>query len=330
MESWLRKHISALIPDWFGDAVAIEAKRGSVLPVLIPPAVLFPVLVFSVAHFFVRGSGALRDTEQLQIGVQLLSAAIVTAVAIQAFSAIAGERMRRTLETFALTPLGGAAMVAFKGAAAFAAQAIAIAVCLLLIIASGLIHGDSLAQISVDLVAFAVSLLLAFILGVSFSLSARSPLWAGGSAGLSMLVLHPAGMFAVEFILLQRARPGISIGSPHIASPVGWILVFAAVPALVFRNLVPRLANAVLAIGVAAVATGLFFALGVYRTREIWDESSVEQALNFVFAYWRIGVAETLRSTAAKLVLACVLAVGIPIGFSTALTGLAGRGGGVK
>ena len=256
---------------WAGTLVGSQILHTSLVAVLLPLAVGVPqALIFFLS--LITGRGAYDSGENFSALVSTsLGSAVVLMLLIQSCSLLAREKSRHTAEILAVTPEGGASMLWWKGAAAAASQVVSLALCVAMLLLGGLVGATPFELALLNLLGFLALIILIFSAGVSFSLASRSSYEAFAFLVVSVLFLSPFFYFLLERlmrVLTGRALHGLVFswsnqyafgGSLPV---VAWTFLIILVPALTLiglRNLFPRAARFVLAVGFALGLAGIAF-----------------------------------------------------------------------
>ncbi|MHC4712898.1 MAG: hypothetical protein ACYTAN_06455 [Planctomycetota bacterium] len=312
-----------------GQLVAIEVRRTSIVTLLMGPLLLVPWLVTFIAALFARGV-YVDAVESVQVGTELLAAGVILAVLLESCSSMAREKMKRTGGLLALTPMGGPAMALWKGAAILAAQSIAISICAVMTIISGIARSAGVLEVAADLAGFGSAVIFALVAGMSFSLASKTAIRAGAALAFSVLVLVPFILDTVFSAISGKWGEAYTpfylffiVGgawtSRAISVPLDRIVLLSAAVGLWFgalRQVTVKGATVILSVSLAAVIASILCLLGAASVVE-WESKYANwySALTFLFSFWRGIAGATLGLAAAKVVAATALAAGMAVNF---------------
>jgi hypothetical protein len=252
---------------WVGTLVGRQLLHTSLAAVMLPLAVGLPqVFVFVLSALTGGGPSDWRSVYPAFIATSLGGAMLVMLL-IQSCSLLAGEKVRRTAELLALTPAGNASMIWWKGAAVAVGQALAAVLWLLMVLVGSFLGREGTWILVCNVLGFLAMLLLVYAIGISFSLSSRSPFGAFGLAVFSVLLLAPmlyAGALGFMAYLEDAGHGAWRYGRISDMEPLRGIGMFPALylfllgsVLVIARNVFPQVSRVLLAVGVA-----VFFVAG--------------------------------------------------------------------
>lgn len=301
--------------EWVSTLVGGAVVQTSMLPVVLPLALALPPLFAMALMAISRRSIQYDRGETMMMLATALAVVVMVMVAVQAAASIAQEKQRHTAEVIATTPAGGAKMLWWKGAAIFMTQSVAIALCMVMLMSRGGSRVGSVA-IAARLFGVATTFVLAWALGLSFSVAAKTPFGAGGLYAVSVLVLAPVAYYYLPEYVFDVTRWLPYYGERGLARGVSQrivVVLFGAGAAVsVLRQRFVRPAGVVLAIGVALViGLGVWllnFALPQYHHGQcefveimflpLWEPRNLQAGAIFILGVCELAFAALLLAGA--------------------------------
>ncbi len=299
--------------EWVSTLVGGAVVQTSMLPVVLPLALAVPPFFAMALIAISRRSIQYDRGETMMLLATALAVVVMLMVAVQAAASIAQEKQRHTAEVIATTP-AGAKMLWWKGAAIVLTQSVAIALCIVLLTSRG---GSRVGGVAIAARLFGVAsmFVLAWALGLSFSVAAKTPFGAGGLYAVSVLVLAPYVYYFLPEYVWDVTR-WLWYGERGLAQYASQLIVVALLAAgavvSALRQRFVRPAGVALAIGVALViglgAWLLAFLLPQYHRSQLefveimflplWEPRNLQPGSIFILGVCELAFATLLLAGA--------------------------------